>query len=56
MKQEKPIFEDEYDKGQGRLVGGDSDGGGLSDVYWFSPDFRNDDLGFRPLVVFSSTK
>ena len=49
-------FEDEYDKGQRRLNGGFSDHGGLSDVRWYAPDSRLDHLGFRPLVVFSSTK
>ena len=49
-------FEDEYDKGLGRLYGGDSDYGGLSYVYWDAPVNPIDCLGFRPLVVFSSTK
>jgi len=49
-------FEDEYDKGQSRLHGGFSDDGGLSDVSWRSPGVRRGGRGFRPLVVFSSTK
>ena len=49
-------LEDEYDKGQERLYGGGSGNGGLSGVDWHSPDGRDGGLGFRPLVVFSSTK
>src|SRR3989344_6020734 len=49
-------FEDEYDKGQRRLLGGISDYGGLSGVDWGAPGGRDFNLGFRPLVVFSSTK
>jgi len=49
-------FEDEYDKGQGRLRGGSSGNGGLSNVRWGGPGGRGVVLGFRPLVVFSSTK
>jgi len=37
---------------QKRLNGGNSDNGGLSNVNWNTPDNRNDNLGFRPLIVF----
>ncbi len=46
-------FEDSYQKGARRLDGGSSGYGGLSDVYWDGPAARDDDLGFRPQVVFS---
>jgi len=46
-------FEDSYQKGTGRLGGGNSGGGGLSSVLWGDPSGRSDSLGFRPQVVFS---
>jgi hypothetical protein len=46
-------FDDSYQKGQRRLYGGGSERGGLSNVYWFDPGVRSDDLGFRLQVVFS---
>ncbi len=46
-------FEDSYQKGAGRLVGGSSRSGGLSYVDWTDPGVRGDSLGFRPQVVFS---
>ena len=45
-------FQDSY-QGSGHLVGGDSDYGGLSSVYWDDAGGRNDGVGFRPLIVFS---
>ena len=45
-------FEDSYQQGSRRLAGGDSDGGGLSDVGWAAPDGRDDRGGFRPLIAF----
>lgn len=49
-------FEDSYDKGRERLGGGGSFDGGLSYVFGNTPFFRRGNLGFRPLVVFSSKK
>ena len=49
-------FEDEYDKGWFRLHSGLAGLGSLSGVGCHGPVFRVDALGFRPLVVFSSTK
>lgn len=49
-------FEDSYDKSQTRLIGGLSDFGVLSNMNRFTPDDRAGNLGFRPLVVFSSKK
>jgi hypothetical protein len=46
-------FDDSYQKGQGRLYGGYSEFGGLSNVYWDDPGVRRVDLGFRLQVVFS---
>ena len=45
-------FEDVY-KGQHRLYGGDSDGGGLSHVSWIGAASRYASIGFRPLGRFS---
>ena len=39
-----------------RLYGGNSDGGGLSYVYWVGAAGRHEDVGFRPLGRFSSKK
>lgn len=49
-------FEDECDKGRKRLYGGNCHNGGLSFVNRNTPGNRYGLLGFRPLVVFSSTK
>ena len=46
-------FDDPYMKGRGRLHGGNSEYGGLSDLLWPDPGTRSDDLGFRLQVVFS---
>lgn len=40
--------------GTSRLFGGDSSGGGLANVDFFSVGVRNDFTGFSPVVVFSS--
>lgn len=45
-------FEDDYQKGQRTLYGGDSRHGGLSYMNWGLPDGREYSLGFRPLVIF----
>jgi energy-coupling factor transporter ATP-binding protein EcfA2 len=44
-------FEDSY-QGSWRLLGGDSDDGGLSGVSWGASGRRHDLSGFRPLIVF----
>lgn len=49
-------FEDSYDKGRARLIGGNSVVGGLSSMDRGTPVHRYGSLGFRPLVVFSSKK
>lgn len=46
-------FEDKFEVG-GRLVGGDSDFGGLADVDYSWSDNLADFMAFRPLVEFSS--
>lgn len=45
-------FQDSY-QGSGRLVGGDSGGGGLSGVGWGNAGGRSGNIGFRPLIVLS---
>lgn len=48
-------FNDMFGDGS-RLYGGRFGNGGLASVVCYRRDYRNDDLGFRPLVVFSSSK
>ena len=47
-------FEDSYQKGAGRLDGGLSRGGGLSDVGWADPDRQGRQLGVPPSGRFLS--
>jgi len=47
-------FEDPYQKGSGRLYGGDSGLGGLSDVNWDDSARRYGGIGFRVLGRFSA--
>ena len=45
-------FQDSY-QGSGHLIGGSSDNGGLSYVFWGSAGGRGGNIGFRPLIVIS---
>lgn len=45
-KKQGTLFED-----GNRLIGSNSDNGGLANVNWNWPDNRNGNIGFRPLIV-----